>query len=137
MVRAGRARSPRALLAALAVLALLAGDGVAVRAQITEPGICPFSTPLADWDERQVRPDVDRRRVGRPPALDSLFSLCLCLCRSSSRSRGTRSRPWRCPACTTPTPGPGARAGTWRRPETARACTPASPTEPGEGASRG
>lgn len=132
MVRAGRARGPRALLAALAALALLAGDGVAVRAQITEPGICPFSTPLADWDERQVRPErlVGRLTGRRSPTL-TLTVHAPCLCRSLSRSRGTRSRPWRYPASTTPTPGPDARAGTWRRQETVRASTPALPTELG------
>lgn len=40
------AGAPGALLAVLAALA-------AVRGQITEPGICPFSTPVADWSEEQ------------------------------------------------------------------------------------
>ncbi|XP_026277152.1 uncharacterized protein LOC113205659 [Frankliniella occidentalis] len=41
------------LLVSLAALAGLPGAPPGVRAQIVEPGICPFSTPLADWDVEQ------------------------------------------------------------------------------------
>ncbi|KAK3913344.1 Lopap [Frankliniella fusca] len=45
----GRAPAPRVGL----LLLLVSLAALAVRAQITEPGICPFSTPLADWDVEQ------------------------------------------------------------------------------------
>ncbi|XP_034242957.1 lazarillo protein-like [Thrips palmi] len=61
--------APGALLTALAAL-------VAVRAQITEPGICPFSTPVSDWNEEQFvsEPWYEIKAFAVPGVHDAAFS---------------------------------------------------------------
>lgn len=61
--------APGALLAALAALA-------AVHGQITEPGICPFSTPVSDWDEDQFvsQPWYEIKAFAVPGVHDAVLS---------------------------------------------------------------
>ncbi|KAJ1527017.1 hypothetical protein ONE63_008561 [Megalurothrips usitatus] len=66
----------RSLTGARALVAVLAAL-TAVTAQITEPGICPFSIPLADWSEEQfVAEPWYEVRAFAVPGLHSLRPHC-------------------------------------------------------------